>query len=259
MSEGLFGSSSFGDVAPTQPKPEEKKRRVKLFPWDSVATQLLEPFGESSFDTMSLDKLWTAAARGNRSAAYHSHLCAPQDTDGWRVGAGVSLTAAALLAAIRKFRSDDMKQLIKEDLYTKVERELRELEPTLKKLNMGKGSQNQRDAGSFRDVREAKRQKTTTQSEAPATTPDEMKEAAVAFHKWLKRDQSPFRSLLYILAGSNTYYTGHVAETVARAAVACKPMSEADIQAAMIARMSQPPEQSAAPGAASSSTGLFEL
>ena len=79
MSEGLFGSSSCGDAAPTQPKPEEKKRRVKLFPWDSVATQLLEPFGESSFDTMSLDKLWTAAARGNRSAAYIP-TCAPRKT-----------------------------------------------------------------------------------------------------------------------------------------------------------------------------------
>ena len=79
--------------------------------------------GASSFDTLSLEQLRGAARRGNKSAANHSHLCAPQDADPWHVGAGVSLTAAALLAAIDKFRSPDMKQLIKQDLYNKVPQE----------------------------------------------------------------------------------------------------------------------------------------
>ena len=53
--------------------------------------------------------------------------CCPQRQqipDPWHVGAGVSLTAAAPLAAIDKFRSPDMKQLIKQDLYDKVAEEL---------------------------------------------------------------------------------------------------------------------------------------
>ena len=185
MSEGLLGDA-LAEVAADSKSAE--KRRVKLFPWDSVATQLLEPYGESSFDTLSLEKLYAATAKGNKGAAYHSHLCAPMDTDPWHVGAGISLTAAALLAAINKFRSEEMQALLKPELYAKVREELVELEPVLKRLNLGRGSQVTRDAGSFR---EAKKQKTGhATSEPVASTPDEMKQAAFAFHKWLKQPRS---------------------------------------------------------------------
>lgn len=249
MAEGLFGAGLQAESA------KAEARRVKLFPWDSVAAQLLEPYGESAFDNLTLDKLWTAASRGNRKAAYHSHLCASQVDDAWHVGAGISQTASSLLAAIKNFKSAEMQQLIKPELYTKVEEEIATLEPALKMLNLGRGSQTQQDTGSFRDTKKRK------VGEAPAEMPtaSDMAKAAQALHAWLKKERSPFRSLLFILSGSNSYYTAHVAETVARAAVEKKPMTADHFQEAMIARMGTAPAASSPAAAASSTSGLFEL
>ena len=87
-------------VAAEQPS----NRRTKLFPWDSVASKLFEPHRESALDKLSLQDVWTAASKGNKKAMYHSHLCADLASDTWHVGAGISLTAASLLAAINNFR-----------------------------------------------------------------------------------------------------------------------------------------------------------
>ncbi|CAE7285846.1 Usp17le [Symbiodinium sp. KB8] len=246
MADGLFGA---GEQAETVKKAE---RRVKLCPWDSVAAQLLEPYGESAFDSLTLDKLWSAASRGNRKARYHSHLCAAQEEDAWHVGAGISQTAASLLAAIKNFRSKDMQQLIKPDLYTKVEEEINTLEPTLKVLNLGRGSQTQQDTGSFRETKKRKI------GDAPAEMPTaaDMAKAARALHAWLKQERSPFRSLLFSLSGSNSYYTAHVAETVARAAIAQKPMTADHFEEAMQARMGKTPATTSSPGTAATSTNL---
>ena len=84
----------FEKAAPEQEAEEESqhvvaaKRRTKLFPYDSVAAQLLEPHGTSSVDKMSLAELWASTAKGNKRAMYHSHLAADQEEDAWHVGAG---------------------------------------------------------------------------------------------------------------------------------------------------------------------------
>ena len=72
MSAGLFGDASA--AVPEESTREE--RRVKLFPWDSVASQLFELFQESAIDNLTLKEIWSGAAKGNKKTAYHSHLCA---------------------------------------------------------------------------------------------------------------------------------------------------------------------------------------
>ena len=256
MTDGLFGASAPQEAEATL---AAGARRAKLYPWDSVAAQVLEPHGSSSFDSMSLQQVWQAASRGNKKAAYHSHLCASQSEDGWHVGAGLSITAATLLSAAEHFRSNEMKALIKEELYAKVEDELRTLVPVLQILNLGKGSQQgSKDTSSFKDAK--KRKLTPTIATGPTASPEQMNKAAADFHAWLSQDRSAFRSLLLILSGSNTYFTGHVAETVARAAVAHKPMTSADFQVAMKTRMSSipPPSESSGQGA-SDASGLLQL
>ena len=99
MSDALFGA----DAMPAE-APQQEERRTKLYGYDAVAAQMLEPYGESPLDQMSLEQLWKGTAKGNRKTAYHSHLAAPQETDPWHVGAGISMTAAALLAAVKHFR-----------------------------------------------------------------------------------------------------------------------------------------------------------
>ena len=251
MSDALFGA----DAMPAE-APQQEERRTKLYGYDAVAAQMLEPYGESPLDQMSLEQLWKGTAKGNRKTAYHSHLAAPQETDPWHVGAGVSMTAAALLAAVKHFRSSDMQNLMKADLYQKVKKEVDVLEPVLLALNFGKGSQSQKDTGSFR---EAKRAKTTASAslEAVVVHKDSLK-AAAEFRTWLVQDRSPFRSLLFILSGSNSYYTGHTAEVVARAAVKCKPMSEKDFVDAVKARMQKAEAKNESGAAASDGTGLFD-
>ena len=233
-------------------------RRTKLFPWDSVASQLFEPHGESALDKLSLQDVWVAAAKGNKKAMYHSHLCADQARDPWHVGAGISLTAASLLAAIKNFHQPDMKKLIVPAVYEKIQTELKELEPTLNLLNLGKGSQTSKDTGSFRA---AKRQKATaTGAEGMVGSQEETLEAAKKFYKWLSLEKSPFRSLLFLLSGSNSYYSAHCAEVVARAGVQHKPISEKDFVDAMKARMQKVPEPpTKSGGTGSDATGLFDI
>jgi len=246
----------FEHAAPEPEAPAPKlDRRVKLYSWDSVAVQLLEPYGESALDTLSLQQLWKAASEGNKKAAYHSHLCADKTTDMWHVGAGVSLTAAALQAAIKNLESDNMRRLLREELYNKIMTEVAELKPILDKLNISKGSQKQdTSAGS---MREAKRQKTGT-STVHAYTEEEVVAAARKFHEWLGREKSALRGALFVLSGNNSYYTAHAAEFVARACIQYKPLSAAEMSACMRARLSKPaePQESTRPG--TDPTGLFD-
>eukprot|EP00971_Amphidinium_carterae_P317235 6306845-Amphidinium_carterae.1 len=59
------------------PKVETRRapatRHTKLYPYDSTASQLFEPFGASTFGSLSnklsLTELWRASAAGNRKAA----------------------------------------------------------------------------------------------------------------------------------------------------------------------------------------------
>ena len=56
--------------------------------------------------------MWSASAKANKTAAYNSRLCASQQEDAWHVGAGLSMTAAALLAAAKHLRTEQMNMLI---------------------------------------------------------------------------------------------------------------------------------------------------
>ena len=86
----------------------------------------------------------------------------------------------------------------------------------------------------------------------------EIREAAVAFHKWLKKERSPLRAILAILAGNGTFFAGHVAEKTCRAAVQHKPLNEEAWTAAALARNKSQKPPSAGRAAASDASGLFD-
>ncbi|CAE7940691.1 unnamed protein product [Symbiodinium necroappetens] len=157
------------------------------------------------------------------------------------------------MAAVTHFKTDHMKQLLNPDLYRKIEAEVTDLEPILQTPNLGKGSQTERDTGSFR---QAKRQKTAEAK--PDPTEDEVANAARRFHAWLSKEQSPFRSFMFLTSAKNTFYTGHVAELVARAAVSEKPMRAEDFVTAMKARVHNPAAPTGTTTSASSTGGWFE-
>ncbi|CAE7364503.1 unnamed protein product [Symbiodinium sp. CCMP2592] len=256
MADGLFGNSAaFGENSKEeQTEQPASHRRTKLYPWDSVAAQLLEPYGCSTLDSMNLKQVYEATARGNKSAAYHSHLCADQTQDAWRVGAGISLTAASLLATFEHLESKEMKLIIVEEFYVKIKAEIDHLKPHLRMLNFGKGSAAQKDTGSFRAV---KKQRTLGSNiETPTPTQEQLETAAKEFFKWLSSAKTPLRSMLFLLSGSNTYYSSHCAEVVARACIQHKPITEANFVAAVFARSKQAPADTAT---SSDAQGLFDL
>ena len=118
--------------------PNSRRKNVgwKLFAYDSVASQLFEPYQESVLDDLSLKDVWDGAAKGNKKALYHSHLCADLGSDPWHVGAGVSQTAGILKLAIKNWQSQDMQRLVKEELRDKVNAEVEKLVPILDKLDL---------------------------------------------------------------------------------------------------------------------------
>ncbi|CAE7266071.1 unnamed protein product [Symbiodinium natans] len=252
MASGLFDEHETEAAAADAPAAG---RRTKLYPWDSVASQLFEPYGECPINGMSLKDVWNGAAAGNKKAAYHSHLCADQEADPWHVGAGISLTAAALSAAIEHFKKPEMKKLIVPEYYNKAEEEIKELEPLLALLNLGKGSQSQRDTGTFRS---AKRHKATATASATTGSQAEILDAASKFYKWLTRPKSAFRSMLFLLSGANTFFSGHCADVVARAGIENKPITEEQFVAAMKARSQKMPVPAGAGPKGSDATGLFD-
>ena len=260
LSVSVMADNLFEDAAPGAPSSlgdakDTGDRRVRLYPWDSVASQLFEPHGVSALDGLSNKELWESASRGNKKACYHSHLCADPSKDPWHVGAGISITAATLLNAIQFMKSDDMSKLLKQEWYDKIMEDIASIEPSLQVLNLGKGSQAERDTGSFR----AAKQRKTEQAPKTQPTTEQLATAAKAFHAWLSKPKSALRGALFVLAGSNTFYAAHAANRVARAAVEYKPMSSENFVEMMLARARIPQDVAEPKDRPSDSTGLFEL
>ena len=130
-------SAAASDAASIATSSVEK--RPKLFPYDSVPSQLFESFGPGMTSDVNLAQLWKGFGAGNKKAQFHTALAASQDDDAWRVGSGLSLTAQSLLAAIDELRDDEMKALIKDEPCKRVIAEADALVPYLRVLDMGKG------------------------------------------------------------------------------------------------------------------------
>ena len=229
---GLFADVA-QDTTPTDTSTE--KKRNKLYPYDSVASQLFDPWGRSAITRATLPDLWKAAIAGTKKVEYHSHFAADQASDAWHVGAAISQTAQVMLAAIEEFKKGDVHQLIKPDMYKKVLAEMDSLTPALNTLNFGKGSQTLNSAVSMSTLKKRKNETEQPQSSKPPTD-EEVQAAAKKMYQWLTSQNSALRAMLMILAGQGTYYSAHAAEKVARACITQKPATAEDFQAAALTR-----------------------
>ena len=178
---------------------ETAERRIMLKPWDTVASQFLNPYGGNNFQKTTTEALWRAVAKGGFKAAFHSELATGAD-DKWRNGVGISRISESLEAGIKQLRSADMKALLKEGPYNKAMAEADLLMPALEKLNQGKGSENNKNA--FGSIAALKRG--GEDARLPAT-PDELDAAAKTFYDWLSRETTPLRACLSILSGDGCF------------------------------------------------------
>ena len=211
---------------------KERERRVKLKSYDAAAAQLLNPYGESIAKHMNTAELWDAVETGNQIAVFHSELAATKTTGGdYRVGIGISRTAEALKAAIAALKSDNLKKLIKEEFYEAAIDEATGLEPHLNVLDLGKASQ----VGTYEAKGFAKYRSMAGETKKP--TNEEIGLAAEALLTWFGKNQTPLRAVLAILAANGCFWSGHIAEKVARGWMTARMINKKDAVAAITTRL----------------------
>ncbi len=225
---GLFGSAAADDGT------KAGERRTKLRRWDHVATQALNPVGASPVKDCSLKELWDKTKAGGKATMFFSNLAAGADSGGlWRVGVGASQTAESLLAAIAELRRPIMKQLIIKVAYEKALAAAAALEPHLKILNAGKGSETgPPERAGFGSLRSA----AAAAPEAARPSQSQVETAAAALYDFLVAEQNPLRAVLALLSGGGSFYAAAVAEKTARAWVKHAPATREDAQRAAVAR-----------------------
>lgn len=213
--------------------PQEKGRRTALYGADSVQLFMLNPWGCSVLDEADDATLWSACAKGNKVAAYHTELAA---TDPYRLGVGISKTAQVLVEAIEKLQNDRLLQLLlKEEPYQRAVDEGTALLPWLKRLNAGPGVKDNAETQSLSAVKKRLRATSATPP-APTHTAEEAKTATEHFVAWLKKESSALRDILEILGAAGVMWSAHAAERTARAWLKCKPEPDAAILEAVRAR-----------------------
>ena len=249
---GLFGfddpAETIGDkgkgkgkgkpVAPTL-------RRVMLKNWDSVASQVLNPYGVSHIEKLSLKRIWDAAAKGNKACHFHTELAAGADTGGpFRVGIGWSRMAETILAGIAKLREPHMAGLIKDVHYKKAIDEANLLEPHLKILHAGKEGTGNDNAGPDAGFAATRKRARTSASTEPIYTQAQCNAAAEAVRARLSEPKTALRSMLHLLSGGGSFYAANVQEKLARSYIqhgSPNGVTCADVKEAVWARISTVP------------------
>lgn len=261
-SAGLFASASAASKK-RQEDGEPAERRVKLRKTDCVAAQAFNPWGEATIAHSTLGELWTSASEGSTAAMFHTELAATAASGGdYRVGIGMSRTAEVLLVAIDRLRDDkNLESLLVKQHRARALEDAKQIEPHLRILYAGKGSQESDESAKGMARLRLKAAAAEKKGEAVAT-PAQTKAAAEAFHDWpsCPNEESPLRALLFLLSAEGIFYAAHVAEKTGRAWVACKPATKEDAVSAALARVgTQAGASSSAAGAASSEArGLFK-
>ena len=224
---GLFAAAP---GSPEMGAAQGASKRVKLYPYDQIGAKLFNPFGESVITRAPLEDLWKTTTNGSKKVAFYSLLAADQTKDSWRVGAGISITAQSILAAIEQLELQRFQKVIVKELYEKAMTEATALKPVLEVLNFGKGGE--KDTGASSSLSSLKRKKQDSAPAKPMPTEPAVNDAIKKLHDWLQQKQSPLRGLLTIVAGEGTFYAAHCAEKTARACISCKPASVEDWKAA---------------------------
>jgi len=235
---GLF-DSNFGGASAAGPDAKKQRvdpnaRRVKLFPWDTVASQMFNPYGKSNISDISTGKLWKAASDGNKAVMFHTELAASTD---YRVGIGFSRSAEAVVAAIEQLKDPNVTKLLNPAALQAAMAEADELLPHLKVLNVGKGSEGGNTQSGFSSLRKRPHASQQGPTQEQTTT------AAKAFYAWLRKEKTPLRAILSILSGDGAFYAGYAAEKTARSFVDHKPADEHAIVKACLARAHTAPEE----------------
>ena len=230
-------------------------KRIKLYPFDSTASQIFNPYGKAGLNTVNLQQLWGVIKAGTRKAKFTSELAATEADGGdFRIGIGISRIAEAIIVAIQHLDDPIMAKILNNDLLKKAQVEGHALLPHLRLLDAGK---EMGDDGTL-NVSALKKQRTASGSAAKAARQrEDVEQAAKSLHAWLNKPESALRAMLHLLAGDGCFFAAAVAEKSARAWAAKKPAVEQDCVNAALARFRPTPAR-AASEQQSDTAGLFD-
>ena len=222
------------------------ERRIKLKSFDAAAAQLLNPYGASIVKGIDVKAVWEAVSQGSKAAKFHSDLAAD---DSYRVGIGLSRVAESLLAAIAQLKDPINDRFIIAEVLKAARTEADKIEPFLKALYAGKGSQGSEPEtiGFGRPRAMAARNRGLDRQPSP----EEVCTAAREFYGWLGTSKSPLRGLIAGMSGYGCFFAAQVNDKVARAWKEHKPATQQAAEDAAYARRTA----TMAPGGSSSSTG----
>jgi len=205
----MDNDSLFGRVAAEKRKDDSEQvgqKRFKLKRYDHLSAQALKPFGVSDLDKADLKTLWSIIVNGSKTVKYFAEW---PDKDPWRKGIAVSRLAEVMTAAIKTLQDEKFARLLDAKILQSALDEATKLEPSLRILNAGKGTQ----ATSRVTLSNLGAPKQKQRSESEVAT------AATALYAWLKQPRSTLRALMSFMSQGGVFYAGSVAEKAARAYV----------------------------------------
>ena len=201
-----------------QPLP----KRLRLRRADYAGSQIFQPHAPSTIEKAPLKELWQVVRTGNKWTEFYSYLAHPESL---RQGVAISKFAQTLKRAIAHFREAQMKHILKDTIYERVQVVVDALHPHLEVLDGGYNYKS--NSGGF-----AKLGRTiSTKGEA------EVQKACAALYVWLKKPEDAFRAYLQIMSGAGVVYAAQCEEKVLRAAVVAGGYSESALSSAAKQRL----------------------
>ena len=183
---------------------EQVAKRRKLRHYDLLPAQLINSMGASGIESVDLPRLWQSMAAGNKVAESFSELCFD---DAERRGVGLSRLGEVMVKTIdRLLESEHYRLYLKEELWTAVEAEARDLLPAFKAVHAGRGVS---DAASS-SIR-------AVAYHRPTQEVGDLTEHVEKIHGWLSRPQSALRSVIALLSAGGLFYVAQCHEKGARA------------------------------------------
>ena len=183
------------------------KKRKMLRRADYASSQMFNPHNPSAIEIAPLESLWQVVSKGSKWTEFYSYLA---DDDAVRQGVAISQFAQTILHAMRQFREDRVRIILKDEIYKKVKAVVDELYPHFEVLD---GGQRGGIGGGF-----GKLSKTVI-----AKDEGQVDSAAKAIYEWLQKPSDPFRAYLQIMSGAGMSFAAQCEEKIMRSYIKHKP------------------------------------
>lgn len=207
-------SSIFGAAAAGRDKNKPKEKRTKLTELDTVAKQAMNPYGISIIDEQPLVKVYRAAQKGNKWAAFHAELCSDDVARQGIYWSRFCETHVNIITALKE--RDDLRACINVKVLTKAIAEADVLLPHFARLNTGKMAMQDKDEDTFGGLKRRKANGAAT-SEKPTPSPEEIEESATALFGYIEQGTaSNLRMLINFLSSGGVFYAGQAMDLTVR-------------------------------------------